>query len=545
MADVGQPNHTRSSNAPPRTPLQAPEATRSLSSLLDDVHPPERRWTFHQSTGVIYHAENTKCDDCVAYIKHLQSARRGEEPSLLKAIRELENSWLKRLDEHPVLREQRNNAYRDGIAEGRYRERGEASEEGRARVDSGKNKARMSQAELDLEDLQTRYDDVVRANAVLVAEKRVLETENKALLTQVRTFEREFERFSSGDSYLSASTGVDVPTFGTGIPFVPLEDQDVLMEPVAGSSTGSAGNASSSYAAAVKRKPTAPPTEGQGPVKRPKQARMTFRDPRTNLPVPLHPGGNPHFDGGAWREAINSCPGETLDQKIRWLCGNRHLPLFKRVLGELREFVRVGGYKNLGPHQKAVWRAKDSPWSLRELALANPSKAHPGVRWNGSVPNDADLVTWSLVRCLNAGRSETPGRRSALREALAQAVEDLDLWGPIGTQSSGLNPAPLDPSEDATPDAVARHLVHCGVTRDYVVSIFRPFMQRAHQISSRPSVGSSPGDAISVARHITASGTTSIAASAAASTGSPVRDAEMAEAGSSAVPKPERGSSAN
>jgi hypothetical protein len=513
MADASQPKRTRSSNAPPRLPPSASEATKSLASMLDDVQPPERLWTFHERSGVIYHAEETRCDECAAYIMHLQDAKQREDPSLLKTLRELESAWLKRLDDHPATKERLNVAYRDGIAVGVRRERHEKSEEGRAREDSGKGKGRASQAEEDLEALQKKYEDLVRANAVLVAEKRVAEQENASLLTQIRTLEREFGRLSHG----------------TGAPFI-SEDRDVLMEPAAVPSTSATGSTSGSYAAAAKRKPAAP-SEGPGPSKRQRPAPMTFRDPRTNLPVPMHPGGNPHFDNGAWHEAVRTCPGENLDQKIRWLCQNRHLSLFKRVIGELREFVHIGGVRSLGPHQKFVWKAKDSPWSLRELALVNPEKAHPGVRWDGDVPNESDLATWSLVRCLYAGKPEVPGRRNALRDALALAVEDLDLWGASGTQSLGLNPMPLPSTEAATPDAVARHLSSCGVTRDFVTSTLRPFVQRAQAIITRSSIGSSPQDADHVIRQLAVSTATSAAASVVASADSPVRDADMAEAG--------------
>jgi hypothetical protein len=302
------------------------------------------------------------------------------------------------------------------------------------------------------------------------------------------------------------------------------------MEPASVPSTSATGSATGSYAAAIKRRP-AVTGEGPGPSKRQRQAPMTFKDPRTQLPVPMYPGGNPHFDDGPWRKAVSECPGETLDQKIRWLCQNRHLPLFKRVIDELREFVHVGGVRSLGPHQKIVWKAKDSPWSLRELALVNPERAHPGVRWDGEVPNESDLATWSLVKCLNAGKHEVPGRRNALRSALAVAVENLDLWGASGTQSLGLKPTPLPPTEAATPDVVARHLSLCGVTRDFVTSTLRPFVQRAQSVIAQSSVGSSPQDADYVIRQLAVSTATSAAASAAASNGSPARDADMTEAG--------------
>jgi len=210
MADARQSRRARSPNGPQSSPQSPKIATQSLKSMLDDVHPPERQWTFHERTGVIYHAEKSKCDECIAYIEHMQSAKRREEPSLLKAIQDLESAWVDRLDDHPAVRERQDMAYRDGIAKGARREREEASEEGRARGDSGKSKERMLQAEMDLEELQEKHDVVVRANAVLVAEKRVVEQENQSLLAQIRTLEREFGRLSSGSGNQSTSTSVDV-----------------------------------------------------------------------------------------------------------------------------------------------------------------------------------------------------------------------------------------------------------------------------------------------------------------------------------------------
>ncbi|HEY6408804.1 MAG TPA: hypothetical protein VIY29_15190, partial [Ktedonobacteraceae bacterium] len=456
-------------------------------------------------------------------------AKASREPSLVRVLKNLEDSWLRRLDDHPVVQDQRNMAYRDSITKGIECERKEALEEGRGRSGPDKGKGRACSAGPELEALQKKHDDVVRANAVLVAERRTLEQERNSLLDQLRALEREFERLPQDSARLSRPAGTGMPVAGIGIPYHLLRDQDVPMDPVAGPSSA----VNDSYAAAVKRKPTATP-EGQAPKKRQRQARMTFRDPRSGLPVPLHPGGNPHFDGGAWSKALSTCPGEQVDEKIRWLCTNRHLPLFKRVTDELRQFVQTGGVRNLGPHQKLVWRAKEGSWSLRELALVNPQKAHPGLRWDAGVPNDADLVTWSLVKCLNAGKPEQPGRRAAIREALAAAVESLDYWKASGTQSTGLRPEPLPLSEAVTPGTVARHLAKCGVTGDYVTSNLRPFLQRAASIINQPSAGSSPRDANHVHRQLAMSTATSAAPSAAASAGSPLRDAEMAEASTTA-----------
>ena len=66
----------------------------------------------------------------------------------------------------------------------------------------------LSQTQDDLEELQEKYDEVVRANTVLAAEKRALEADNAALRSQVHTLEHEFKRAEAGLGRLNSQAEI-------------------------------------------------------------------------------------------------------------------------------------------------------------------------------------------------------------------------------------------------------------------------------------------------------------------------------------------------
>ena len=78
MADESQSQPGRSTNATTAAPLLVSNSARSLVLMLDDVQAPKPKWVFHRPTGVVFHAEDNRCEVCFAYIKHLQDAKRRE-----------------------------------------------------------------------------------------------------------------------------------------------------------------------------------------------------------------------------------------------------------------------------------------------------------------------------------------------------------------------------------------------------------------------------------------------------------------------------------
>jgi hypothetical protein len=465
----------------------AAEPPDSIAAMLDAVKPTERPWTVHKGTSVYYHAD--ACDVCKEYTRHLRQDQKDGNPSLDRALEELERYWggkLRRSKElvaeiDEIEDEALEKGFQRGYEKRRKDEEARRSKMGRehsldtqrtattvsssgsqARPSKGKQPMTATEWELDaanreVEDLRWKY-------AQATAEISRLRRENDELHATIRS--RVLEDTQSGAMEVDYTPMPRPALGGAGT----ASRSSTQTQPTRTSATTYASVATDAH----KRKAAELDSAVTTP-KKSKAPRVLLVDSRTGLPLPMGREGLMHFSGGPWAQFTLTAPGETLDAKVDWLLGRRYLPMYREVLNEIDDIRRHKGH--LHPLQRRISNQRSEPFSLYEIAMRCPDQAPKGLRWANNEPNAVDMTVWEILRTIQRS-SPKPERNLMLRQTLHDTVLDHTLWQKGATQSTGIRPTAYPELFPISMGNMAAHLRQCGVTSAFWREQIRPFVLR-------------------------------------------------------------------